>query len=149
MKKIIFLSLLTLGSWSIGNAQSKEADLKKLFEILNLEKMMEGVMQGMAPLIEDLEIEYGSEQYEKYMKITMEETKKLMKDILNKEMVPLYDKHFTHSEIKDLIAFFESGTGKKMLEVTPALTSELTQRMADHYLPGFQQELMRRLEKIE
>jgi hypothetical protein len=63
-------------------------------------------------------------------------------------MIPLYDKHFTHEEVKDLITFFESSTGKKMLEKTPELTAELSQRMADHYLPSFQEELMKRLEKI-
>ncbi len=36
-------------------------------------------------------------------------------------IIPIYDKHFTHEEIKQLIAFYESPIGKKMIKVQPQL----------------------------
>lgn len=35
---------------------------------------------------------------------------------------PLYDKYFTEAELKDLIAFYKSPTGRKLLHATPQLT---------------------------
>ena len=38
--------------------------------------------------------------------------------------VPSYEKHFTHDEIKGLIAFFETDLGKKMIEKQPLIMQE-------------------------
>ena len=40
---------------------------------------------------------------------------------LTKQLVPLYKKHFTHQDVKELISFFESPMGKKLAEKTPIL----------------------------
>ena len=39
--------------------------------------------------------------------------------------VESYDKHFTASEIKGILAFYESPTGKKMLQELPAIMQEM------------------------
>ena len=64
-------------------------------------------------------------------------------------MLPLYDRNFTHEEIKDLVAFFSSSTGQKMLEKAPVLSAELGQIIADKYLQEFEEDLLKKLEKIE
>ena len=38
--------------------------------------------------------------------------------------LPIYAKHYTHDEIKQLIAFYESPLGKKMTSVTPLIVKE-------------------------
>lgn len=38
--------------------------------------------------------------------------------------VPIYEKYFTEDELKDIAAFYESPTGKKLAAVTPAMTEE-------------------------
>ena len=43
---------------------------------------------------------------------------------LTKQLVPLYKKHFTRAEIKVLIAFYQSPTGKKLAEETPLITKD-------------------------
>ena len=50
----------------------------------------------------------AKEKFDKYVDFLMTETKELTKKIVNEEMVRLYETHFTHSEIKDMIAFYES-----------------------------------------
>ena len=79
----------------------------------------------------------------------MTETKELTKKIVNEEMVRLYETHFTHSEIKDMIAFYESPTGKKMLEKTPELTTDLMNVMMTKYMPEFQQKIGGKLEELK
>jgi hypothetical protein len=39
-------------------------------------------------------------------------------------IVPIYDKHFTHEDIKGLIAFYESPVGRKFVSVQPQLTQD-------------------------
>lgn len=46
---------------------------------------------------------------------------------LTKQMVPLYKKHFTHDDVKELISFYESPIGKKLTTKTPLLTQESMQ----------------------
>lgn len=41
---------------------------------------------------------------------------------LKKQFVPVYDEHFTHEEIKRLIAFYNEPVGKKLIKTMPALT---------------------------
>jgi hypothetical protein len=38
--------------------------------------------------------------------------------------VPIYHKYFTHAEIKDMLAFYRTKTGKKAISVMPAILSE-------------------------
>jgi hypothetical protein len=38
--------------------------------------------------------------------------------------IPAYDKYYTQSEIRQLIAFYESPIGRKMVEVAPLLAQE-------------------------
>ncbi|MBA4850014.1 DUF2059 domain-containing protein [Emticicia sp. BO119] len=38
--------------------------------------------------------------------------------------IPIYDKHYSHQEIIDMIKFYESPTGKKMVEKTPLIVAE-------------------------
>lgn len=39
-------------------------------------------------------------------------------------IIPIYDKYYTHEEIRELIAFYKTPVGKKTIEILPALTQE-------------------------
>ncbi len=51
----------------------------------------------------------------------------------------LYDKYFTEGELKDLIAFYSSATGKKSIKVLPQLMAESMQRFSEIAMPKIQQ----------
>jgi hypothetical protein len=42
-------------------------------------------------------------------------------------MVPIYDKYYTHDDIRDLIKFYESPIGQKMIETMPLVLQESMQ----------------------
>jgi hypothetical protein len=48
---------------------------------------------------------------------------------------PLYNNYFTETELKDLIAFYQSSTGKKSISVMPQLFAESMQRSNQLLLP--------------
>jgi len=39
-------------------------------------------------------------------------------------MVPMYDRHFSHEEIRALIQFYETSIGHRMIEVMPQIMQE-------------------------
>lgn len=39
-------------------------------------------------------------------------------------LVPVYDRNFTHGDIKSMIAFYDSPVGKKLISVLPSVTKE-------------------------
>lgn len=43
---------------------------------------------------------------------------------LTQQIVLVYKKHFTHDDVKGLIAFYDSDLGKKMANKTPLVTQE-------------------------
>ena len=46
---------------------------------------------------------------------------------LNKQLIPIYKKHFTQEDVKAIIAFYETPAGKKLAEQTPQITVESMQ----------------------
>jgi len=48
-------------------------------------------------------------------------------DEMIQAMVPIYQKHFTEREIDDLVAFYSSPTGQKMVKEMPAISAEAMQ----------------------
>lgn len=78
-----------------------------------------------------------NESYERFSKVFEERLKqkidlnKFMEDIT----YSLYDKFFTEDEIKDLIAFYKTSTGKKALSVLPQLSTESLQIVNEKLTP--------------
>ena len=46
---------------------------------------------------------------------------------LNKQLIPVYKKHFTQDEVKAIIAFYETPAGKKLADKTPLIAVESMQ----------------------
>lgn len=67
---------------------------------------------------------------------------------LLQQMVPVYTKHFTHDEVRALLAFYASDVGKKAAALAPTMMQEGV-RIGDEWgknlMPELQSELERRL----
>jgi len=59
-------------------------------------------------------------------------------------VAPVYDKHYTHDEIKGLIEFYETELGKKTIQVLPALVQESIQ-LGQQWGQGLGPEIQRRV----
>jgi len=49
--------------------------------------------------------------------------------------VSVYDKHFSADELRDLVAFYKSPTGRKVMEVTPVMLSESATKASELVAP--------------
>jgi len=154
MKKLVIISALILGFSLLSFGQDKSDDLKKLFKLMNTDKMIDAMMNNIIPVLkkqasDQIQGTDAKEKFEMYIEFVMNEAKELSKKLVNEEMVQIYDNHFSHQEIKELITFYESPTGKKYLEETPEISKDLVNAMSEKYMPDFQARLEKKLEELK
>lgn len=153
MKKIILLVVLSIAFTANVFSKDKTDDLKELVSLMQVEEQVEGKITAMIPMMKQqmgktFEDERGERIFNEYMVALIEETKVMASKLVDKEVIAIYDKHFTHKEIKELIKFYKSPIGQKTLEKTQIITQEMMDAMTTDYLPGFQQRLTTRLQEI-
>jgi hypothetical protein len=118
MKRFAFVVFFVIG---ISNfciyGQTKNDDILKLLKISGSDKLAEQMMDAMIPQFKQLVPNVPDAFWVKFKE-------KLNADDLLNACIPAYNKYYTHNDIKQLIAFYESPLGKKMVEVTPLLLQE-------------------------
>ena len=55
-----------------------------------------------------------------------EMTKRFKKDVLYDAMIPIYRRHLSHADVKALLTFYQTPSGKRIIETMPAILSEST-----------------------
>ncbi len=120
---VVLALVLGLGfgtAYGQDEAITKQADIKKLLGItgasntgLRVFSQVIGMFQrAHSDVPEVVWIEMVSEAEAKVDAFVME------------MLVPIYDKHLTHADIKELIAFYETPVGRKLLAVMPQMHRE-------------------------
>ena len=153
MKKIVTLLVVCFLGMSVSFAQDRTADVKKLFNLMNSEKMIDQMMNSMmvsskAQMAASAKTAEEKAKFEKFSDALNAEVKVFTKKLMDEVMVGLYAKHFTEGEIKDMISFYETPTGQKLLEKTPVITGEMMNRMMSDYLPEFQEKVKKKMEEL-
>lgn len=122
MKKIIILILpiLLFALPLTADEKTKKEDIRHLLKITGSDKLsiqvMENMIVNMKSAMPSVPESFWTE---------------LKKEIHSEEfielIVPIYNKYFTHNEIKDIIKFYDTPTGKKMIMLLPMITHEAMQ----------------------
>ncbi|HEY6331469.1 MAG TPA: DUF2059 domain-containing protein [Blastocatellia bacterium] len=63
--------------------------------------------------------------------------------------VPLYDKYYTEDDLRDLIAFYKTPTGQKLVLVSPMLAAEASAKTGEFLLPMLMQNMKGLQEQME
>ncbi|MCL2831780.1 MAG: DUF2059 domain-containing protein [Treponema sp.] len=117
MKKSIFFILIIAGLSFSAYGQTKNEDIIKLLELMDVKSQAGQTLDLMLPsfiqLLPDVPAVYWN---------TLKD--KLNLDSFMDIYVPIYDKYFTQDDIKQLIEFYESPIGKKLIEQTPSIINE-------------------------
>jgi uncharacterized protein len=106
---------------------AKEADIRKLLEITGAKALalqsMDAMLKSIRPLLAS-SLPPG-EYREKVIDLFFEKFRsRVDAQQLLELIVPVYDKHLSHEEIKALIQFYETPLGKKTLSALPAIALE-------------------------
>ena len=140
----------------------KVALIKKLFVLMDIKNMQESIMASSWQDLEEQIMKGMSgtmvnptapkEQQEAMERAMLEYSKRIstkfqvrMKEKINiaelteRITLPIYDKTFSVAEIKDLIAFYETPTGQKMVKSMPQMTQETMQKTMEAVMPQIMQ----------
>lgn len=61
--------------------------------------------------------------------------------------VPIFDKHYSESELRELIVFYKSPVGRKSVDVQPAMITEMMVGISKDLLPMIQDEVKKIVEE--
>ena len=117
MKKNIFaITFLAFGVFT--NAQtSKDVKIVELLETMGSTQAMKTSFEYMINYYKQNNPQISSQYWDNAFKhVDYNE--------LVQKLVPVYSKHFTEQEIVDLLNFYNTSTGKKMIEKMPAILEE-------------------------
>jgi hypothetical protein len=118
-----------------GDAPATKEDVQKLFEVMQIHQQMRQVMDAMMKqqttmIHETLKRRYpqiSAERIARADRLIAETTKDMPMDAMLDDMIPIYQRHFSKTDIDAMSTFYASATGQKMMQEMPALTSESMQ----------------------
>jgi uncharacterized protein len=113
------------------DAASKE-DIQKLFDVMASREQMSQMMQQLFAQMRTLNREQVKKQHPEITEAELARMDRQSQDLLKNfslddvlgDMVPVYQRHFTKSDIDALTAFYSSPPGQKFLHEMPAVTAE-------------------------
>jgi uncharacterized protein len=132
---VLFSLSVCFGQQPSGDSQATKEDILRLFESMQVKQQMRSVMDSMmkqqtALVHETIRKRYPAASEEKIARFDnmMQETmKNFPVDALLDDMIPVYAKHLTRTDVDAMSSFYSSPTGQKLLREMPEMTSESMQ----------------------
>ena len=118
---LVVILLTTYGNVAGQPTPSTEmrADILKLLEVTGAADLaVQLIDQSLGPMIQSMP-NVPQEFWTKFID-------KLDKDALSNMIVPIYAKYFTHDEIKELLTFYQTPLGQKVIATLPSVIREST-----------------------
>ena len=118
MKHLLLIAfVLTLSINTNAQTDTKEKLIKEMLDLSGANKMALQTMEMMITSFKKQMPTVNTDFWDEFMKEA--QTGDLISMI-----APVYAKHFTEAEIKELIAFYKTPIGKKLVEKLPVITQE-------------------------
>ena len=115
-KNILAIAFLVFGVFT--NAQSsKDVKIAELLETMGSTQAMKTSFEYMINYYKQNNPQISSEYWDNA-------SKHVDYDELVQKLIPVYSKHFTEQEIVDLLNFYNTSTGKKMIDKMPVILQE-------------------------
>lgn len=139
MKKLLLVLFVSMTAFLTVQSQTKQENIKVLFQLMQTDSVVDKMMNSMIPMLlksmPQPQDAAATDKMNAMMKKMSGVMMTITKRLLNEDMTVLYDKYFTEAEIKDLVAFYKSSAGKKMISVTPELNKEMVSILLTKYVP--------------
>ena len=120
---------------ALGDAPATKEDIQHLFDVMQIHQQMRQVMDALmkqqsALIHETLKKRYPQSSADRIARadqLIAETMKDMPMDAMLDDMIPIYQRHFSKTDIDAMSTFYASPTGKKMMREMPVLTSEAMQ----------------------
>jgi hypothetical protein len=118
-----------------GDAPASKEDIQHLFDVMQIHQQMRQVMDALmkqqsAMIHETLKKRYPQSSADRIARadqLIAETMKDMPMDAMLDDMIPIYQRHFSKTDIDAMSTFYASPTGQKMMREMPVLTSEAMQ----------------------
>lgn len=147
MNKFVAVAFGIVLSFSVYAQDSKRESVEKLLRVTNMDSMVDSMYGQMSRMVEGMGKQLGvkpDEQpiFEAYMNNVFSAMKEEMSwEKMKDPMIDIYLKHYTEKEIQDMLAFYESETGRSMVAKMPEVMADsmqISQSMMSSFLPKIQ-----------
>lgn len=112
---LLFTIIISLPVFSQDNAKAK--DIRKLLDLTGAIKVGIKTLESAIELQKKANPNIPGEFW-------IEFKRQISEDVFANMILPIYDKHYTHQEIIELIAFYQTPIGQKTITVLPQITQE-------------------------
>jgi uncharacterized protein len=113
------------------------ADIRRLLVVTNAQQTVAQVFDSQLPAIKENMLKNMSTDDPDSQALVDKFIKRMQDRVDSGELVelivPVYAKHFSHEDIKKMIAFFDSPTGKRYIQESPAYLQEVQAVTAQHW----------------
>ncbi len=151
---VVLFSCIGFAQNSADDIPATKADVENYFHLMKshdmMKKMMDTMTQTMHQLMHEQYVKHQDElpaDYEAKMNAMVGDMFSTMPmDEMMDAMIPAYQKYLTKGDIDNLIAFYSTPTGSKILREMPAILSEAMQDMMpimSKYMETVQQRVMK------
>jgi hypothetical protein len=131
------------------SAQTKKDDIRELFTLLDPGQMIDKIFENMIDVFKHHgNTQIRHEDQEEFTAYLTSEVKKMTDNLINEHMLNIYDKYFTHEEIKSLIKFYKTPAGKKMITTMPDIQKDIMTIMMNKHIPEFQEKIQKKMEEL-
>lgn len=122
--RMIMLLVFLLGAYCAkAQTDGYEKDLEKFLKLSKATAAYDMIYEQLSPQLKMMQPGVPDSVWVNLKKEVFD--KEIME--LTKQLVPLYQKHFTHEDVKALINFYESPIGLKLASTTPLIGREAMQ----------------------
>jgi len=125
---------VSFGQQNAKDAPASKEDVERFLDAMHTREMMKSMMAAMAKQMHEMvheqiqKVPNLSADFEAQQERRMDEfVRNFPVEEMIQAMIPVYQRHFTKGEMDDLVAFYSSPTGQKMVKELPAITAEAMQ----------------------
>ena len=118
MKKVLLLIVVLGITFSLfSQVNTKHEKVLKMIEISGSSRLGEQVAKTLINSIKGSYANVPSEFWDNF-------AKEIKADDLRELVIPIYEKYYSEEDIDNLIVFYSSPTGQKMIQVAPMIMQE-------------------------
>lgn len=113
----LLLLILSLPFWGVAQNTPKEKKVVELVKIMGGGDIAKQVMGSMITSFKTVYTEVPEDFWDDFVK-------EIDPHEIENMLIPIYLKYYSEKELDDIIAFYKSPTGKKMIESMPGIMQE-------------------------
>jgi hypothetical protein len=164
LKSVFFAILLCLSSSRLlgqapasagSEAPASADDIRKMFDVMHIRDQMKLIMQQVSQQMRSMEHDQirkqqpnvSDEDMAKLDAVSEAMLREFSTEGLLDDMVPVYQKHLSKTDVDAMVGFYSTPTGQKILREMPAMTTEGIEAMQPR-LTRMMDEANARIEKM-